>query len=147
MIDPKEIFKEYCKKNELRYTPERGVVIDEIYEKDGHFDIDKIFLQIRNRHPNLKLAKASIYRNIPHLIKAGLIRESFHKDGHTFYEHILGHSHHDHMRCLKCGMVFEFYSDPIDKAQQSICKRRKFNLIDHVHILLGFCEKCNKKRK
>ena len=144
MKNPIDIFKHYCKENKLRYTPEREVVIEEIYKKDGHFDIDRLFLLIRRKHTKLKLAKASIYRNIPHLINAGLIRESFYKDGHAYYEHTLGHTHHDHMKCLKCGKIFEFYNTNIDKTQQEICKKRKFRLIDHIHILMGYCQKCKK---
>ncbi|MDP8212961.1 MAG: transcriptional repressor [Candidatus Zapsychrus exili] len=146
MLNPIDILKEYCKNNSLRYTPEREIIVTEIYKKDGHFHIDHIFLRIRNNYPKLKLAKASIYRNIPHLINAGLIRESFYKDGHACYEHTLGHAHHDHIRCLKCGEITEFYNEYIDKTQQTICKQRKFQLLDHIHILLGYCEKCNKKK-
>lgn len=146
MSNPKERFKQYCKENSLRHTPEREVIVHEIYKQEGHFDTDHLFLQIRNKHPKLKLAKASIYRNIPHLINAGLIRESFQKDGHTYYEHTLGHSHHDHMRCLSCGKISEFYSKIIDKAQLSICTKHNFTLVDHIHILLGYCDKCNPKK-
>ncbi len=126
----------------MRYTPERDVIIDEIYRKDEHFDIDNLFLRIRSRHTNIKLAKGSIYRTLPHLLKAGLIRESYSDEGHTCYEHILGHSHHDHMKCFRCGKVFEFHAKEIDKLQETICKKRKFKLIGHMHLLFGYCAKC-----
>ena len=145
MPDPKTIFKHFCKQNDMRYTPERELIIDEIYLKDGHFDVDQLFLRLRNKYPKIKLARGSIYRTIPILISAGLIRESFHKDGHAFFEHILGRTHHDHMKCLNCGKIFEFYSRDIDKIQESICKKRKFMIVDHVHILIGYCEKCSIK--
>ncbi len=142
MNNPKTIFKEYCRANGLRYTPERDVIIEEIYRKDVHFDIDNLFLRIRGRHSKIKLAKGSIYRTLPHLLKAGLIRESYSDKGHACYEHTLGHSHHDHMKCLKCGKVFEFCEKEIDKLQETICKRRNFELIWHMHILAGYCSKC-----
>lgn len=87
-MDPKQIFRQFCAKNNMRYTPERGLIIDEVYRKDGHFDVDKLFLRIRNRYPKIKLARGSIYRTIPHLIQAGLIRESLTQEGRVFVMNI-----------------------------------------------------------
>ncbi len=147
MTGPRAVFKEYCKKNGMRYTPERDVVIEEIYRRDGHFDIDNLFLRIRNRYPKLKLAKGSIYRTVPHLIKAGLIRESLAEDSHISYEHTLGHAHHDHMKCVSCGRIFEFYEEDIDKMQQDLCKRRRFKMLWHTHVITGYCAKCRGKKE
>ena len=146
MQKPRDVFKEYCKKNSMRYTPERDVIISEMYRTDGHFDIDSLFLRIRNRFPDVKLSKGSIYRNIPHLIKAGLIIQSLAVEGRTYYEHILGHNHHDHMECLKCGKIFEFYEESIDKTQQKTCERYNFQMVSHMHVISGYCAKCRKKK-
>ena len=145
MENPKTVFKEYCKKNGMRCTPERELIIDEVYRKDGHFDIDNLFLRIRNRHPEVKLAKGSIYRTLPHLIQAGLIRESLMDDGHVCYEHTLGHQHHDHLKCVGCGRIFEFYDQRIDSAQKNVRDKFKFNMLWHIHVIGGYCSKCQKK--
>jgi len=147
MKEPKNIFKEYCNKNGMRYTPERVVIIEEIYRNDSHFDVDDLFLRIRNRYPKIKLAKGSIYRNLPHLIKSGLIRESLSDEGRISYEHRLGHDHHDHMKCIKCGKIFEFYEKGIDKAQQKLCKKLKFEMVWHMHVINGYCKKCNRSKQ
>ncbi len=147
MEDPKAIFKEYCKNKGMRYTSEREVIIGEIYRKDGHFDIDGLFLRIRNRYPEIKLAKGSIYRTLPHLIQAGLIRESLTDEGHVCYEHTLGHQHHDHLKCMGCGRIFEFYDQRIDRAQRQVCDNLKFKMFWHTHVIGGYCSKCQKKRK
>lgn len=145
MINPIGVFKEYCKKKEMRYTPEREVILAEIYRKDGHFDADDLFLRIRNRFPKLKVAKGSIYRTLPHLISAGLVRESYMKGSRSYYEHTLGHAHHDHMRCIDCGEVSEFHVKEAEEIQEAICEQRNFKLIRHIHILIGHCEKCRNK--
>lgn len=147
MDNPIDIFKQYCKNNGMRYTPEREVIIAEIYRKDGHFDIDELFLRIRNRYPKIKLAKGSIYRTLPHLIRAGLIRESLTEEGHACYEHILGHEHHDHMKCMGCGRIFEFYENSIDKSQQELCRKRNFKMLWHTHVIGGYCKRCSRKQK
>lgn len=140
--EPKTIFKEYCRKKGMRYTPERDVIIGEMYRRDGHFDIDNLFLRIRNRHPQIKLAKGSIYRTLPHLIGARLLRGSLTSDGRVCYEHTLGHQHHDHMKCLGCGKIFEFFENDIDTLQQALCKKRKFKMLYHTHVIEGYCQKC-----
>lgn len=145
MEHPKTIFREYCGSRRMRYTREREIIIDEIYRKDGHFDIDSLFLRIRNRHPKIRLAKGSIYRTLPHLVRAGLIRESLADEGHTCYEHTLGHSHHDHMKCMGCGSIFEFYEKRIDDIQQKLCEKRGFRMLWHTHVIGGYCSKCRKK--
>lgn len=145
MKDPKALFKEYCRRHGMRYTPERGVIIDEIYRKDGHFDIDGLFLRIRTRNSGTKLAKGSIYRTIPHLLQAGLIRASLTEEGHICYEHTLGHDHHDHMKCIGCGRIFEFYEKGIDRIQERLCERRHFKMLWHTHVIGGYCEGCQKR--
>ncbi|MFC1807553.1 Fur family transcriptional regulator [Candidatus Omnitrophota bacterium] len=147
MEEPKSIFKEFCKKNNMRYTPERGIIIDEIYKEDTHFDIDELFLRIRNSYPNIRLAKGSIYRTLPHLKNAGLIRESLNENGHSCYEHTLGHTHHDHMKCIGCGKIFDFYEKEIDQLQNTICKKRGFKMVWHTHVIGGYCKKCQKNNR
>ncbi len=136
------IFRDYCRKNGMRYTPEREVIIDEIYRRDSHFDIDNLFLRIRSRHPRIRLAKGSIYRTLPHLIQSGLIRESLTDKGRVCYEHTLGHDHHDHLKCIGCGKIFEFYEKGIDEKQRELCRKRGFKMVWHMHVIGGFCKKC-----
>lgn len=147
MKDPKAIFKKYCKKRKMRYTPERDMIIEEIYRKDEHFGIDDLFLRIRIRNPTIKLSKGSIYRSIPYLIDANLIRESLTDEGHVCYEHILGHEHHDHIKCIGCGKIFEFYEEDIDKLEQKLCKGLKFKMLWHMHVIMGYCSKCLEKKR
>lgn len=126
----------------MRYTPERDLIIREMYRDDSHFDIDALFLRIRTRYPKTRLAKGSIYRTLPHLIQSGLIRESLTNGGHVCYEHTLGHVHHDHMKCLGCGKIFEFCDDRIDRIQQELCEKRGFDILWHTHVIRGHCSEC-----
>lgn len=144
--DPKVIFKKYCEDNDMRYTPERDIIIEEFYRKYEHFDIDTLFFRIRKNYADTKLAKGSIYRTLPHLIDAGLIRISFIDQGNIYYERTVGHSHHDHMRCLDCGKIYDFFSEEIENIQESIAKKLKFTIDWQMHVLSGYCEKCNARK-
>jgi len=100
------IFRKYLQKKGLRYTPEREQIIKEIFSTHDHFDVDTLYLRMRQK--GLQISKASIYRLIPLLIEAGLIEEVFFEDGHMHYEHIYGHEPHCHLRCIGCKRIEEF---------------------------------------
>jgi Fur family ferric uptake transcriptional regulator len=95
-----EIFREFLRKKGMRYTPEREIIIKEIFATHDHFDVDSLYISIRKKKG--RVSKASIYRLIPLLIEANLIDEVFFDGGQMYYEHIYGHEHHCHLRCIKC---------------------------------------------
>ena len=101
-----QVFRKYIKNKGLRYTPERETIVKEIFANHDHFDVDGLYLRLRGKEK--KISKASIYRTIPHLLESGLIQEVFYEDGHMHYEHIFGHQHHCHLRCVECGQIVEF---------------------------------------
>ena len=64
MKDPISIFKEYCRNNNMRYTPERELIVKEIYSQDGHFDVDELFLRIADEEDVFRLRKLIISMGI-----------------------------------------------------------------------------------
>ncbi|OGL48125.1 MAG: hypothetical protein A2161_02690 [Candidatus Schekmanbacteria bacterium RBG_13_48_7] len=140
-----EIFRSFLRKKGLRFTPEREAIINQIYADESHFDVDEIYLKLRQRQ--LKISKASIYRLIPLLLECKLIRGSFTEDGHQHYEHLYGHNHHDHLRCLGCGKIIEFMDKTIEKTQEKVGVQYGFTIIDHSMEIIGYCKRCAIKNK
>jgi Fe2+ or Zn2+ uptake regulation protein len=66
-------FRDYIKERGLRNTPEREMIIEEIFSIHDHFDVDELFLRMRNKKKTI--SRASIYRTIPLLVESGLIKE------------------------------------------------------------------------
>lgn len=147
MQNPQGMFRLYCRDNGMRYTRERDAILHEAYCDEGHFDVDTLFLRIRSKHPDMKLAKASVYRTLPHLIRAGLVRASLTDHGHVCYEHTLGHEHHDHMKCIACGKILEFYDKRMDRIQSELCERRDFEVLWHTHVINGHCAQCRRNKE
>jgi Fur family ferric uptake transcriptional regulator len=116
------------------------MIIEEIFSIHDHFDVDGLFLRMRNKKKIV--SKASIYRIIPLLVESGLIKEVFFEDGHLHYEHIYGHKHHCHLRCICCGRNFEFTEDEIVKIQNQIGKKYGFAITSYRFELLGYCPQC-----
>jgi Fur family ferric uptake transcriptional regulator len=139
-MDAIQKFREYIKEKGLRNTPERETIIDEIFSIHDHFDVDELFLRLRNKKN--RISKASLYRTIPLLLDSGLIKEVYFENGHLHYEHIYGHKQHCHLRCVSCGRIIEFADDAITTIQVRIEKKYDFAITSHRFEFLGYCSQC-----
>ncbi len=139
-----DVFREYVRRKGLRFTPEREIIVREIFQINDHFDVDELYLRLRNK--GKKLSKASIYRTIPLLIDCGLIQEVYHEDGHMHYEHIYGHEPHGHIRCLGCRRVEEFTDERINQIEQDVVKRYGYQITGIRFEFVGYCPECQKKQ-
>lgn len=134
---------EYLGKNGLKYTGERKAVMACVSGIKGHFDIETVYLRLKNKGD--KASRASVYRSIPILLKSGTIREAFRDKSGIKYEYSQGKGHHDHMECVKCGKVVEFMSEEIEKLQDAVSRKYGFVLTGHSMELKGLCRTCSKR--
>ena len=141
MLNPEDKFRNYLKKKGLKFTPEREVILKEIFSLHKHFDIEFLYLRVCRK--NKKISRATIYRTLPLLVESGLIVETFHCLGKGSYEHVFGHPHHDHMICLKCGKVIEFSNEKIERLREEVCRKYGFKSIEHRLGIRGYCKKCS----
>lgn len=137
----KQRFREFLQTKKLKFTKEREGIFNELSDIEDHFDPEELFLNLKKK--GAKVSRASVYRTIPLLIEGGFIKEVEMVDRHAHYEKISGDLHHDHMICIKCGKVIEFYSPTLEMLQEEICKKEKFKGIRHSLEILGYCEKCS----
>jgi Fur family ferric uptake transcriptional regulator len=135
-----QVFREYIRQRGLRRTPEREEILREIFEIHGHFDVDELHLLLRNR--GTKVSKASIYRVLPLLIDCGLVREVDFSDGHWHYEHIYGHAHHCHLRCLGCGEILEFEEPTLNRLEEQLAREYGYRIKGHQLQVHGYCATC-----
>jgi Fur family ferric uptake transcriptional regulator len=140
MANELDTFNIYLKRRGLRYTREREYIIKEIFSRHDHFDVDSLYLRLRNKGMNI--SKASVYRTMPLLLETGLVQEVFHEDGHMHYEHIYGHQHHCHLRCLQCGRIVEFRDDTLNHLTERLAQQYNFDIKGHKWDIVGFCPKC-----
>ncbi len=141
----KEIFKKFLKSKGLKLTRERALILDESLSWKGHFEPEELFKKMREK--GLKVSRASVYRTIPLLLESGIIEEVEKIDRHSHYEHIPERYHHDHMICLRCGKIIEFYSPRLEILQKIICENYNFSCKSHTLEIRGYCNKCFKKIK
>lgn len=141
MRDEIAIFRDFIRKKGLRNTPERETIIGEICDTRSHFDVDELYLRLREKRK--KISKPSIYRLIPLLLEAGLIQEAYFEDGHLHYEPIYGREYHCHLRCLNCGKTVEFTQEFLDHVEAKLAEEYQFVIRGHKLEVFGYCAKCN----
>ena len=91
------------------------------------------------------IALATVYRVLMQFEQAGILARSHFESGKSVFELNEG-THHDHLLCLTCGRVEEFYDAEIEHRQQMIAKDKGWILQDHAMSLYGLCGDCAKKR-
>lgn len=104
-------------------------------------DVYKILL-----NENMDVGLATVYRVLTQFEQAGLLHRNHFETGKAIFELNEG-SHHDHLVCLDCGLVEEFYDEEIEKRQQTIAKQRGFLISEHALALYGTCTKTNCEHK
>ncbi len=139
-----EIFREFLKNKGMRYTPERETIIKEIFDTHDHFDVDSLYISMRQK--DIRVSKASIYRLIPLLIEANLIEAVFFEGGQMYYEHIYGHEHHCHLRCINCGRIQEFADPRLRDIEQELADRFSYQIIRHKLEVTGLCPECRNRQ-
>ncbi|MFV0482277.1 MAG: Fur family transcriptional regulator [Campylobacteraceae bacterium] len=137
-------FKELLKKNSLKFTTQREIVLKTLYNNDEHFSPESLYLLIKEKYPELNVGIATVYRTLNLLEESEIATSlSFGAQGKRFE---LGNKpHHDHMICKSCGEIIEFEDKAIEKRQEQIAKEKGFKLTNHLMQLYGLCAKCQKR--
>ncbi len=133
-------FLHFLKQEGFRRTPEREEILEEIFSTDGHFEAEEIAFRLRQK--GSRISKATVYRTLPLLVKAGLVKEVIHGEKHHHYEHVHGDEQHDHLICLKCGAVLEFQEESLNRIEEEICARYRFQPERILVEIFGYCKKC-----
>ena len=105
-----------------------------------HLTAEDVYRSLLNEE--LDIGLATVYRVLTQFEQAGLLSRSNFESGKAVFELNEG-SHHDHLVCIDCGRVEEFFDAEIERRQQSIAKDRGFKLHEHALALYGACTKEN----
>jgi len=137
---PVRRFKRFLASRRLKMTAARRRVLDAVFSTHDHFDADQLMFILRSRRS--RVSKATVYRTLSLLVESGLVREMRLNEQRHVFEHVFGHSHHDHLVCSKCGRIIEFADERIENLQNCVCDRMKFEPTHHSLKIYGLCSQC-----
>ena len=139
-----DILKQRLKLNKHKLTTQRRTVLNVFIENPGeHLNADEVYKILCGQGQDIGLA--TVYRSLDLLADLDILQKMEFGDGCSRYEIKTmtpdEHQHH-HMKCMKCGKVFEFQGDLLDKLEKDISQKSGFQIVDHQVIFYGYCKKC-----
>ena len=112
----------------------------EIFQQGSqrHMTAEDVFRILLEHHADVGLA--TVYRVLAQFEQADILCRSHFESGKAVYELNEG-KHHDHLVCLDCGRVEEFYDPEIEKRQNAVAKTKGFVIADHALSLYAHCQR------
>ena len=135
------------KNNGLKATLPRLKILELFQRADvRHMSAEDVYKALLQEDMDIGLA--TVYRVLTQFEQAGLLERHFFESGKAVFELNEGH-HHDHLVCIQCGKVEEFYDAEIERRQIKVAKERGFTVHDHALTIFADCstEACPNKRK
>ena len=141
-----EEFKKLLKSNSLKFTIQREIILETLYNSDEHLTPESLHQLIQKSHPTLKVGIATVYRTLSLLEDSQMVTYlSFGAQGKKY--ELGAKEHHDHLICTQCGKITEFVDEQIEARQHLITEQLGFKMSDHSMQIYGTCKECQTKEK
>lgn len=124
----------------IRNTIQCALVLEAVHKLKSHATADEVYAALAREHPNI--SRATVYRNLQRLCERGQIRKREVPGGADRFDHLC--SDHYHIRCEKCGRVFDVDMEYIENLEHSIRDTHGFIFAGHDIIFKGICPDCQK---
>jgi len=129
-------FRSFLADQGLKFTRQRQVIAEVVFNSDGHLTLNQILDRARTEHASV--GYATVYRTMKLLAESGMAEEHKFADGQARYERATD-DHHDHIICSHCGRIVEFEDHDIEVRQERIARNLGFVVRSHRHEIYADC--------
>jgi len=129
------IFRRFLKHKNLKFTPERALILDAVLSRPGIFEADELLFDMRKS--GRRVSKATIYRTLKHLLEASILTEVLLDSKQAHYQLGFDHKPRGHLVCVDSNRVVEFECPELLELRDRICKKLGFNPVSHRFVIYG----------
>jgi Fur family ferric uptake transcriptional regulator len=138
-----EIFIQFFKGRNLKLTHQRQHILSSFLKTNRHLSVEELYDIVKKEDP--AIGQVTVFSTMKLLREADLAKVVNLGDKKVRYEQKDGHSHHDHLVCVKCGKFIETIEPKIEKLQDALCEKFEFSPVEHKRAIYGICKDCKKE--
>ena len=137
-----DFFREKCRENNLKITPQRVVIYSELLKSKDHPNAEVLYKRIKKILPDISLD--TVNRTLLTFSKIGLVKNVEGYGEPRRYDPDM--QNHHHFRCMNCNAIIDFSYKPYDDIIIPGEIQNRFSVLNKKVLLEGYCNKCRKKK-
>lgn len=139
-----ELFHAFLRQNGLKKTYQKDLILETFLNTEGHLSVEDIYALVKRR--DKRVGVVTVFRTMKSLAACGIAKEIVLGDGLMRFEHSYHHPAHHHIVCVECHKAIEYVCPALDKIQDEVIKKYRFQPLQHRFQTYGICEDCKEQR-